>query len=181
MKKVLLAVLSLSFLVGGASFVNAKDNPYKDMKKSFEEMNTLVEKYNKASDKKKPAIEKQIKEKVAANYEKQIKNMEERTAQLEERVAKMKEEIAKMKTEEEKTQRVDKVTKEILEGKKPMLFNPPWAKDGQFGKHHGGMKGLHHHGKMKCGCKEGKKCPFHKGKGEGEQKPPMPPVPSVEK
>ena len=61
MKKLLLAVVSLSFLVGGVSFASAKDAPREDIKKAIEEMNTLVEKYNKASDKKKPAIEKQIK------------------------------------------------------------------------------------------------------------------------
>ncbi|MCR5505263.1 MAG: hypothetical protein K6E94_06950 [Elusimicrobiaceae bacterium] len=186
MKKLLLAVVSLSFLVGAASFANAKDSPREEIKKSIEEMNTLVEKYNKASDKKKPAIEKQIKEKVAANYEKHIQRMEERTAKLEERVAEMKKEIAQMKTEEAKTKEVEKVTKQILDGKKPMLFNPPWDKDGKMGKpgkhgdmknwKHHGMKGFHHPEGIKGECKKGtecicnaENCPFHK---HGEVPPP---------
>ena len=99
-----------------------------------------------------------------------------------------------MKTEEAKTKQVEKITKEILDGKKPMLFQPPWAKDGKFDKHGPkGMKGFKHHDKKgckckekgECGCKDGKKaegckckdkeggCPFHK---DGMM-PPPPPMP----
>lgn len=145
MKKFILAIVSVAFLAGAVTCVNAKDTPRDDMKKSIEEMNTLVEKYNKASDKKKPAIEKQIKEKVAANYDKHLKQMEERTAQLEKRVAKMKEELEKMKTDEAKTKHVDEITKKIVSGEKPMLFRPPF-KDGESFKgprRDGNMKGFH--------------------------------------
>ena len=114
MKKFILAIVSVAFLASAGTFVNAKDNPREDMKKSIEEMNTLVEKYNKASDKKKPGIEKQIKEKVSANYDRHLKQMEERTAKLEERVTKMKEELEKMKTDEAKTKHVDEITKKII-------------------------------------------------------------------
>ena len=184
MKKLILAVVSVALLTGAVSFVNAKDSVRDDVKKAIEEMETLVEKYNKASDKKKPAIEKQIKEKVAKNYENHLKKMEERTAQLEEKVAKMKEEIKEMKTDEAKTKQVDKITKEILDGKKPMLFQPPWAKDGKFDKHgkgwrhgHKGMKGFKHHNMKGAKCQEEKNCPFAKEDVhhfEGDNLPPQP-------
>ena len=153
MKKFILAVISLSFLVGSAAFVNAADNPREEIKKSIEEMNKLVEKYNKASEKKKPAIEKEIKKKVEANYEKQLKRMEERTEQMEKRLTEMKANLIKMKTEEEKTKKVEKITKKILNGEKPRLFEPPWMgkPQGMQGhKHHGEMKGPHHKCE-KCG------------------------------
>ena len=156
MKKIILAVISLCFLIGGVSFVNAKGNPREEIKKSIEEMDKLVQKYNKASEKKKPAIEKEIQKKVADNYDKQIKRMEERTAKLEERVTKMKQNLEKMKTEEEKTKRVEKITQEIISGKKPMFFNPPWEKDGKMGKHPAGMKGPKHHEMKGCDKKGGK-------------------------
>ena len=182
MKKFILAVVSVAFLAGAGTFVNAKDTPRDDMKKAIEEMDTLVEKYNKASDKKKPAIEKQIKEKVAANYDKHLKQMEERNAQLEKRVAEMKAELEKMKTEEAKTKHVDEITKKIISGEKPMLFRPPFKEgegfQGPKGKQ--GMKGPWHKGhkgakvEKDCLCAKGDKgeaCPFAKG----EMLPPPPP------
>ncbi len=175
MKKLTLAVFSLALLLGGASFVNAKDNVKNDAKKTIEEMDKLVEKYNKASDKKKPAIEKEIKEKVAANYDKHLKKMEERAAELEKRVSEMKAKLEKMKTEEAKTKHVDEITKKIISGEKPMLFKPPF-KDGEgFGaRHHKGMKDAWQKehkgpkGKKGCPCAKGEKgdkeaCPFAKG------------------
>ena len=164
MKKFILAIVSVAFLASAGTFVNAKDNPREDMKKSIEEMNTLVEKYNKASDKKKPGIEKQIKEKVSANYDRHLKQMEERTAKLEERVTKMKEELEKMKTDEAKTKHVDEITKKIISGEKPMLFRPPF-KDGEGfkgPKHHEGMKGF------------GPKGHFKGPKGEKGEAPVLP-------
>ena len=180
MKKFILAIVSVAFLAGAGTFVNAKDNPRDDMKKSIEEMNTLVEKYNKASDKKKPGIEKQIKEKVAANYDKHLKQMEERNAQLEKRVAEMKAQLEKMKTEEAKTKHVDEITKKIISGEKPMLFKPPFKEEGFKGPGKG-MKGFGKTGHFKgpkgdkgCPCAKGEKgegCPFAKG----EILPPPPP------
>ena len=176
MKKFILAIVSVAFLAGSATFVNAKDTPRDNMKKSIEEMNTLVEKYNKASDKKKPAIEKQIKEKVTANYDKHLKQMEERAADLEKRVTEKKAKLEKKKTEEAKTKHVDEVTQKIISGEKPMLFRPPF-KDGEgfkgakpegmkgFGpKGHKGHKG--EKGEKGCPCAKGDKgegCPFAKG------------------
>ncbi len=178
MKKLTLAVFSLALLLGGASFVNAKDNVKNDAKKTIEEMDKLVEKYNKASDKKKPAIEKEIKEKVAANYDKHLKKMEERAAELEKRVSEMKAKLEKMKTEEAKTKHVDEITKKIISGEKPMLFKPPFKDGGKFqGPKHHGMKGHFKgpKGKKGCPCAKGEKgdkeaCPFAKG----ETVPPQP-------
>ncbi|MBO7605598.1 MAG: hypothetical protein J6S61_03940 [Elusimicrobiaceae bacterium] len=191
MKKFILAIVSVAFLAGAGTFVNAKDTPRDDIKKSIEEMNTLVEKYNKASDKKKPGIEKEIKEKVAANYDKHLKQMEERAAELEKRVSEMKAKLDKMKTEEAKTKHVDEITKKIISGEKPMLFRPPF-KDGEDFKGPGpkGMKGPWHKGRKGhfkgpkgdkgekgCPCAKGDKsdkgkgCPFAKG----EILPPPPP------
>jgi len=184
MKKLLIAVLSVALLTGAASFANAKGNDErKEFKKAIEEMDTLVEKYNKASDKKKPAIEKQIQEKVSIGYDKHLKQMEERTAKLEEKVVKMKAEIAKMKTYDEKTTQVEKITKEILSGKKPKMFAPPWEKDGHFDEPGFGpkcMKWLKHH-KKGCKCQEKGECGCDKKDGEcgcqkGEMLPPPPPA-----
>lgn len=168
MKKLTLAVLSLALLVGGASFVSAKDIAKNDVKKNIEEMNKLVEKYNKASDKKKPAIEKEIKTKVSENYEKHLKRMEERTAKLEEQVAEMKTKLAEMKTEEAKTKHVDEITKKIISGEKPMLFRPPFKDGENFKGPRAGMKGPGHKGHFK-GPKGEKGCPF--AKEEAPSKP----------
>ena len=130
MKKFILAIVSVVFLTGAVTFVNAKDTPLEDIKKAFEEMNALVEKYNKASDKQKPGIEKEIKEKVSANYDKHLKRMEERTLELEKRVAEMKAKLGEMKTKEGKTKHIDEITKKIISGEKPLLFKPPF-KDGK--------------------------------------------------
>ena len=40
MKKLLLAVVSLSFLVGGVSFANAKEAPREDIKKAIDYIKT---------------------------------------------------------------------------------------------------------------------------------------------
>ncbi len=171
MKKLTLAVLSLALLVGGASFVSAKDIAKNDVKKNIEEMNKLVEKYNKASDKKKPAIEKEIKAKVSENYEKHLKRMEERTAELEKRVTEMKTKLERMKSEEEKNKHIDEITKKIISGEKPMLFRPPFKEGENFKGPRHGMKGFHKdHKGMKCKSGDkGEKCPF--AKGEAPAKP----------
>jgi len=164
MKKLTLAIISLAFLVGGVSFVNAKDIARNDAKKAIEEMDKLVEKYNKASDKQKPAIEKEIKEKVAANYDEHLKFAEERTAELEKRVTEAKAKLEEMKTYDGKTKHVDEITKKIISGEKPMLFRPPFKDGKNFrGHRHHGMKGRWYKGrrgaKGECICAKGDMLP----------------------
>lgn len=140
-----------------------------EMKKNFQEMNTLVENYNKEKKKKKKAaIEEQIKEKVAANYDKHIEFMEKMVADSEKRLAEAKEKLAQAKTPEAKQKHIDEVTAKIISGEKPTLFAPP-NKDDKFGKHH-----KHHkHMDKDCGCK---KCKMHDMNFDGPQGvPPFPP------
>ena len=119
MKKLTLAIVSVAFLFGNISFVNAKGIPGgADRKKAFKEMSILVDKYNKASEAEKPAIEKEIREKVSANYEERAKFVEERIAELENRVTEMKATLAEMKTEEGKNKYIDEETRKIISGEK---------------------------------------------------------------